>query len=63
MRNFLNNTVDFVSFSYYGSRVTSADPEVNAKYSAANMFPTLRTPYLKVSEWEGQIDLLGFIIT
>ena len=24
-----NNTVDFISFSYYSSRLTSADPEVN----------------------------------
>ena len=25
------NTVDFISFSYYASRLTSADPEVNAQ--------------------------------
>ncbi|MHC1681483.1 MAG: 6-phospho-beta-glucosidase [Clostridiaceae bacterium] len=57
-----NNTVDFVSFSYYGSRLTSADPEVNTQ-TAANLFPTLRNPYLKTSEWGWQIDALGLRIT
>ena len=57
-----NNVVDFVSFSYYGSRLTSADPEVNTK-TAANLFPTLRNPYLKKSEWGWQIDPLGLRIT
>ncbi|MGM7719816.1 6-phospho-beta-glucosidase [Metabacillus sp. Hm71] len=57
-----NHTVDFVSFSYYGSRLTSADPEVNNQ-TAANLFPTLRNPYLKRSEWGWQIDSLGLRIT
>ena len=56
------NTVDFVSFSYYSSRLTSADPEVN-KYTEGNVFPTLRNPYLKASEWGWQIDPLGLRIT
>ncbi|MFP3668458.1 6-phospho-beta-glucosidase [Priestia sp. SIMBA_032] len=57
-----NNTVDFVSFSYYGSRLTSADPEKNAQ-TAANLFPTLKNPHLKTSEWGWQIDPLGLRIT
>ncbi|MCR3761334.1 6-phospho-beta-glucosidase [Clostridium felsineum] len=57
-----NNTVDFISFSYYGSRLTSADPEINTK-TAANLFPTLKNPYLKTSEWGWQIDALGLRIT
>ncbi|WP_028591210.1 6-phospho-beta-glucosidase [Paenibacillus massiliensis] len=57
-----NNTVDFVSFSYYGSRLTSADPEVNTE-TAANLFPTLKNKYLKTSEWGWQIDSLGLRIT
>ncbi|MGG4216432.1 6-phospho-beta-glucosidase [Paenibacillus sp. FSL L8-0638] len=57
-----NNTVDFVSFSYYGSRLTSADPAVNTQ-TAANLFPTLRNPHLKRSEWGWQIDPLGLRIT
>lgn len=56
------NTVDFVSFSYYGSRLTSADPAVNTQ-TAANLFPTLRNPHLKRSEWGWQIDPLGLRIT
>ncbi|WP_261853623.1 6-phospho-beta-glucosidase [Clostridium folliculivorans] len=57
-----NNTVDFISFSYYSSRLTSADPEVN-KETAGNAFATLRNPYLKASEWGWQIDSLGLRIT
>lgn len=43
-----NNIVDFVSFSYYGSRLTSADPEKNTQ-TASNLFSILRNPYLKLS--------------
>lgn len=56
------NTVDFISFSYYSSRLTSADP--NIKPSAeGNVFATLKNPYLKASEWGWQIDPLGLRIT
>ena len=57
-----NYTVDFISFSYYSSRLTSADPEVN-KETAGNVFATLKNPYLKASEWGWQIDPLGLRIT
>lgn len=56
------NTVDFISFSYYSSRLTSADPEVN-KETEGNVFATLKNPYLSASEWGWQIDPLGFRIT
>ena len=56
------NTVDFISFSYYSSRLTSADPEVNAK-TEGNVFATLKNPYLDASEWGWQIDPLGLRIT
>ncbi len=56
------NTVDFISFSYYSSRLTSADPEVNAE-TEGNVFATLKNPYLKASEWGWQIDPLGLRIT
>ena len=56
------NTVDFISFSYYSSRLTSADPEVNAK-TEGNVFATLKNPYLNASEWGWQIDPLGLRIT
>ncbi|WKK70274.1 6-phospho-beta-glucosidase [Brochothrix thermosphacta] len=54
--------VDFVSFSYYSSRLTSADPAVN-KETEGNVFATLKNPYLKASEWGWQIDPLGLRTT
>ena len=57
-----NNTVDFVSFSYYLSRTTSADPNVQGT-TGGNIYDTLENPYLKASEWGWQIDPLGLRIT
>lgn len=54
--------VDFISFSYYSSRLASGDPEVNAT-TEGNIFATLKNPYLKASEWGWQIDPLGLRIT
>lgn len=56
------NTGDFVAFSYYASRLTSADPNVG-EVTAGNVIHSLRTPYLKVSEWGWQIDPIGLRIT
>ena len=56
------NTVDFISFSYYSSRLTSADPEISAT-TEGNVFATLKNPYLKASEWGWQIDPIGLRIT
>lgn len=56
------NTVDFISFSYYSSRLTSANEKINNK-TENNVFATLKNPYLSVSEWGWQIDLLGLRIT
>ena len=56
------NTVDFISFSYYSSRLTSADPEIS-ETTEGNVFATLKNPYLKASEWGWQIDPLGLRIT
>lgn len=56
------NTVDFISFSYYSSRLTSADPKVAAQ-TEGNVFATLKNPYLDASEWGWQIDPLGLRIT
>lgn len=55
-------TVDFVSFSYYASRLTSADKNA-AMETAGNVIATLKNPYLKASEWGWQIDPLGLRIT
>ena len=55
-------TVDFISFSYYASRLTSADPDVS-KQTEGNVFASLKNPYLKASEWGWQIDPLGLRTT
>jgi len=56
------NTVDFVSFSYYSSRMMSAAAMSSAD-GTANAFPTLRNPNLETSEWGWQIDPTGLRIT
>ncbi len=56
------NTVDFISFSYYASRLTSADPNVGER-TAGNVIQSLSNPHLKASEWGWQIDPLGLRIT
>lgn len=56
------NTVDFISFSYYSSRVT-ADQTDEAEKTAGNAFASLENPYLSSSEWGWQIDPLGLRIT
>lgn len=57
------NTVDYISFSYYSSRLTSADKELMKKATAGNAFATLKNPYLKESEWGWAIDPVGLRIT
>nr|WP_307990754.1 6-phospho-beta-glucosidase [uncultured Niameybacter sp.] len=56
------NTVDYIAFSYYSSRLASHDPNVGDK-TAGNVIATLRNPHLKASEWGWQIDPLGLRIT
>lgn len=52
------NTVDFISFSYYSSRVVASDPSV-CQETAGNIYGSIKNPYLKSSEWGWQIDPLG----
>ncbi|MDO4467140.1 MAG: family 1 glycosylhydrolase [Bacillota bacterium] len=51
-------TVDFVSFSYYMTSTTSADPEVLAN-AGGNMMFGVNNPHLKASDWGWQIDPVG----
>ncbi len=53
------NTVDFVSFSYYNSSCLSADPEVTDR-AGGNGFSGIRNPYLKTTPWDWPIDPVGF---
>ncbi|MCP3763636.1 6-phospho-beta-glucosidase [Domibacillus sp. A3M-37] len=57
-----NYTVDYIGFSYYASRTTSTDPEIN-KMTSGNVFGSIENPYLEKSEWGWTIDPKGFRIT
>jgi len=50
--------VDFISFSYYSSRVVATKPVENAETSG-NIYRSIKNPYLPSSEWGWQIDPLG----
>lgn len=52
------HTVDFVSFSYYMSLVSSIDAEKKEKVSG-NLSSGVKNPYLDVTEWNWQIDPKG----
>ena len=56
------NTVDFISFSYYSSRVSTTDPEL-LEQTAGNIFASVKNPYLKASEWGWAVDPLGLRIS
>ncbi len=55
---FLSHTVDFISFSYYNSKVVAFD---ESKYSLSNgnMMRGLTNPYVKVSDFGYPIDPQG----
>ena len=57
----MENTVDFVSFSYYSSRVSSSDLS-KGKQSESNIFASAKNPYLKESDWGWAIDPTGLRI-
>jgi len=55
------NTVDFISLSYYSTRLVSTEKQKET--TAGNVFATVKNPYLKASKWGWQIDTLGFRTT
>lgn len=55
------NTVDYISLSYYNSRCVSADDSL-ATHSG-NLFASVMNPFLETSQWGWPIDPLGFRIT
>ena len=57
------NTVDYIGFSYYSSRVTSTDPKVQENSTSGNVFGSITNPYLEKSEWGWTIDPKGLRIT
>ena len=56
------HTVDFISFSYYSSRVQTTDPKL-LEQTQGNIFASVKNPYLEASEWGWQIDPLGLRVT
>lgn len=56
------HTVDYISLSYYASRVSMSD-EGNADKTTGNIFASVKNPYLETTEWGWQIDPLGLRIT
>ncbi|WP_346779933.1 glycoside hydrolase family 1 protein [Streptomyces sp. S3(2020)] len=57
-REILENTVDFVSFSYYMSICETGDPEQRPT-GEGNIIGGVRNPTLQASEWGWQIDPAG----
>lgn len=55
------NTVDFVSFSYYMSGISTAKAE--GDMTDGNLLGSLKNPYLEQSEWGWQIDPVGLRIS
>ena len=55
------NTVDFVTFSYYMSMTESADP--NAERTPGNTILGVKNPYLPSTDWGWQIDPKGLKIS
>lgn len=56
------NTVDFISFSYYNTR-TSAAPDTECDRTVGNAFAGAKNPYLPQTQWGWAVDPLGFRIT
>jgi len=56
-----NNTVDFLSFSYYMSRTVSAAED--KEEVAGNTMTGVKNPYLSSTDWGWQIDPIGLKIS
>ncbi len=56
-----NNTVDFLSYSYYMSMISSNDP--NYEVTSGNLLSGKKNPYLPMSDWGWQIDPEGLRIS
>lgn len=52
------NTVDYVAFSYYMSRISSVDT-AGKEMVSGNLTSGVKNPYLPITEWDWQIDPKG----
>jgi len=61
----LKNTVDYIGFSYYSTKVVSGDEKVlsSSEKTDGNIFSSLENPYLPKSQWGWIIDPKGLRIT
>ena len=57
------NTVDYIGFSYYSSRLIGVSEEARKNVVDGNAVTTLRNPYLDITDWGRQIDPLGLRVT
>lgn len=57
------NTVDYIAFSYYSSRLIGTSEEARKNVVDGNAVTTLRNPYLDITAWGRQIDPIGLRIT
>lgn len=55
------NTVDFLSFSYYMSMLSTNDPSYEV--TSGNLLSGKKNPHLETSEWGWQIDPVGLRIS
>jgi 6-phospho-beta-glucosidase len=56
-----NNTVDYIGYSYYSTRVITSG-KTKYRKPDSNDIDLVKNPYLKASDWGWQIDPLGFRI-
>lgn len=57
-----NNTIDYLSFSYYMTVLSKHDIDQNTELTTGNLVNGVRNPYLESNEWGWQIDPVGLRI-
>lgn len=57
------NTVDYIAFSYYSSRLIGTSEEAKKNVADGNAVTTLRNPHLAITAWGRQIDPIGLRVT
>jgi len=59
----LNNTIDYLSFSYYMTVLSKAQIDKDTELTTGNLVNGVKNPYLESSEWGWQVDPVGLRIT
>ncbi|WP_044477899.1 glycoside hydrolase family 1 protein [Paenibacillus antibioticophila] len=58
-----NNTVDYISFSYYMTVVSKHDIDEETELTTGNLVNGVKNPYLESSAWGWQVDPIGLRIS